>query len=84
MPEKSELLKYLDYKIMDLIDEEDLDRINSEVVSLSKQTEDINGDLVKILNLSKQNRTETLPSPSHSDISLIGSHNLTSTTVERL
>ena len=65
--EKSELLKNLDDEIINLIDEEDVDRINSEVDSSSKQTEDITEALVKIENLlSKQNRTENLLSPSHS------------------
>ena len=76
LTEKSELLKNLDDEIIDLIDEEDVGRINSEVDSSSKQTEDITEVLVKIENLlSKQNRTENLLSPSHSDISSIGSHN---------
>ena len=75
LTEKPELLKNLYDEIIDLIDEEDVDRINSEVDSSSKQTEDITEVLVKIENLlSKQNRTENLLSPSHSDISSTGSH----------
>ena len=63
--EKSELLKNLDDEIIDLIDEEDVDRINSEVDILSKQTEDITEVLVKVENLlSKQNRTENFLSLS--------------------
>ena len=78
--EKSELLKNLDDEIIDLIDEEDVDRINSEVDSSTKQTEDIAEVLVKTENLLwNQNRTENLLSPSHDDISLIGSHNPIST-----
>ena len=49
--EKSELLKNLDDEIIDLIDEEDVDRINSEVDSSAKQTEDIAEVLVKTENL---------------------------------
>ena len=49
--EKSELLKNLDDEIIDLIDEEDVDRINSEVDSSTKQTEDIAEVLVKTENL---------------------------------
>ena len=79
--EKSEPLKNLDDEIIDLTGEEDVDHINSEVDSLSKQTVDITEVLVKTENLiSKQNRTENLLSPSHiSDISLTVSHNLVST-----
>ena len=59
--EKSELLKNLDDEIIDLIYEEDADRINSEVDISPKQIEDITEVLVKIENLlSKQNRTENL------------------------
>ena len=77
--EKSELLKNLGDDTIDLIDEEDVDRINSEVDSSSKQTEDITEVLVKIENLlSKQSRIENLLSPSHSDIWSIGSQNLVS------
>ena len=49
--EKSELLKNLDDEIIDLIDEENVDRINSEVDSSAKQTEDIAEVLVKTENL---------------------------------
>ena len=78
--EKSELLKNLDDEIIDLIDEEDVNRINSEVDSSSKQTEDITEVLVNIENLlSKQNRTENFLSPSHSDVSSIGSYDQVST-----
>ena len=78
--EKSELLKNLDDEIIDLIDEKDVDSINSEVDSSSKQTEDITEVLVKIENLlSKQNRTENLLSPSRGDISSTCSHNPVST-----
>ena len=49
--EKSELLKNLDDEMIDLIDEEDVDRINSEVDSSAKQTEDIAEVLVKTENL---------------------------------
>ena len=49
--EKSELLKNLDDEIIVLIDEEDVDCINSEVDSWAKQTEDITEVLVKIENL---------------------------------
>ena len=49
--EKSELLKNLDDEIIDLIDEEDVDRINSEVDSPAKQTDDIAEVLVKTENL---------------------------------
>ena len=49
--EKSELLKNLDDEIIDLIDEEDVDRINSEVDSSAKQTDDIAEVLVKTENL---------------------------------
>ena len=49
--EKSELLKNLDDEIIDLIDEEDVDRINSEVDSSAKQTENIAEVLVKTENL---------------------------------
>ena len=49
--EKSELLKNLDDEIIDLTDEEDVDRINSEVDSSAKQTEDIAEVLVKTENL---------------------------------
>ena len=53
------MLKNLDDEIVDLIDEEDVDRINSEVDSSSKQTEDITEVLVKTENLlSNQNRNE--------------------------
>ena len=46
----------------------------------AKQTEDDTEVLIKIENLlSKQNRTENLLSPSHSDNSSIGSHNPVST-----
>ena len=59
--EKSELLKNLDDEIIDLIYEEDADRINSEVDISPKQIEDITEVLAKIENLlSKQNRTENL------------------------
>ena len=72
-------MKNLDDEIIDLIDE-DVDRTNSEVDSSSKQINDITDVLVKIENLlSKQNRTENFLTPSHSDISLIGSHNSVST-----
>ena len=49
--EKSELLKNLDDEIIDLIDEEDVDRINSEVDSSAKQTDNIAEVLVKTENL---------------------------------
>ena len=69
------MLKNLDDEIIDLIDEVDVARINSEVDSSSKQTGDITEVLVKIENLlSKQNRNENLLSPSQSDIWSIGSH----------
>ena len=55
LTEKSEMLKNLDDEIIDLIVQEDVDRINSEVDSSSKQTQDITEVLVKIENLlSKQ------------------------------
>ena len=55
LKEKSEMLKNLDDEIIDLIVQEDVDRINSEVDSSSKQTQDITEVLVKIENLlSKQ------------------------------
>ena len=80
--EKSELLKKLDDEILDLINEDETDHINSEVDSSSKQNEDINEVLVKIENLlSSQNRNENILSPHHSDISSIGSHNPVSTNV---
>ena len=61
LTEKSEMLKNLDDEIIDLIVQEDVDRINAEVDSSSKQTQDITEVLVKIENLlSKQNRTENL------------------------
>ena len=41
LPEKSELLKNLDDEIIDLVDDVDVVRANSEVDSSSKQTEDI-------------------------------------------
>ena len=41
LPEKSELLKNLDDEIIDLVDDVDVFRANSEVDSSSKQTEDI-------------------------------------------
>ena len=44
-------MKSLDDEIIDLIDEEDVDRIKSEVDSSSKQTKDITEVLVKIENL---------------------------------
>ena len=73
-------MKNLDDEIIDLIDEEDVNRINSEVDSSSKQTEDITEVLVNIENLlSKQNRTENFLSPSHSDVSSIGSYDQVST-----
>ena len=79
--EKSEPLKTLDDEIIEITGEEDVDHINSQVDSSSKQTVDITEASVKTENLlSKQNRTENLLSPSHiSDISLILSHNLVST-----
>ena len=47
-------MKNLDDEIIDLIDEEDVNRINSEVDSSSKQTEDITEVLVNNENfLSK-------------------------------
>ena len=46
--EKSELWKNRNDEIIDLIDEEDVDRINSEVDSSSKQTKDITDVLAKI------------------------------------
>ena len=49
--EKYELLKILDDEIIDLIYEEDVDCINSEVDSSAKQTEDITEVSVKIENL---------------------------------
>ena len=61
LTEKSEMLENLDDEIIDLTVQEDVDRINSEVDSSSKQTQDITEVLVKIENLlSKQNRTENL------------------------
>ena len=73
-------MKNLDDGIIDLIDEEDVNRINSEVDSSSKQTEDITEVLVNNENfLSKQNRTENFLSPSHSDVSSIGSYDQVST-----
>ena len=61
LTEKSEMLKNLDDEIIDLIVQEDVDRINAEVDSSSKQTQGITEVLVKIENLlSKQNRTENL------------------------
>ena len=69
-------MKNLDDETMGLTVEEDVDHINSEEDSWSKQTEDITEVLVKIANLlSKQRSTENLLSPSHSDISSIGSQN---------
>ena len=44
-------MKSLDDEIIDLIDEENVDRIKSEVDSSSKQTKDITEVLVKIENL---------------------------------
>ena len=44
-------MKSLDDEIIDLIDEEDVDRIKSEVDSSSKQTKNITEVLVKIENL---------------------------------
>ena len=44
-------MKSLDDEIIDLIDEEDVDRIKSEVDSSSKQTKNIPEVLVKIENL---------------------------------
>ena len=41
LPEKSELLKNLDDEIIDLVYDVDVVRVNSEVDSSSKQTEDI-------------------------------------------
>ena len=41
LPEKSELLKNLDDEIIDLVDDVDVVRANSEVDSSSKHTEDI-------------------------------------------
>ena len=41
LPAKSELLKNLDDEIIDLVDDVDVVRANSEVDSSSKQTEDI-------------------------------------------
>ena len=41
LPEKSELLKNLNDEIIDLVDDVDVVRANSEVDSSSKQTEDI-------------------------------------------
>ena len=41
LPEKSELLKNLDDEIIDLVDDVDVVRANSEVDGSSKQTEDI-------------------------------------------
>ena len=41
LPEKSELLKNLDDEIIDLVDDVDVVRANSEVDSSAKQTEDI-------------------------------------------
>ena len=73
-PEKSELLKNLDDEIIDLIDNEDVDRINSEVYSSFKQTEDITKVLIK-----NEKFSENLLFPSHSDILSIGSHKSVST-----